>query len=188
VYFAEDSNGARSADVTVGSVDFGRDIIFDLGDPRLTPHVYVESFTPMEHSIKSEVINVWDRSDPVVVSGVRQLPKGQLNLITLELVDRVALLSTLRSGNVIAFSAQRPEYGLDPLMYFSVGQVAEQRPSPLAAEPARKWMLQVQQVRQPASTYVYPTHGRVWQIIKDNGELWDTPVAANHDWATFERL
>jgi hypothetical protein len=172
--------------VKVPAIDFGRDVLFDLGKPKFIQKVYVESFTPMEHDIQREVINVWDRTDPVVVSGIRQMPSGQLNLITLELSERKALLNTLRSGNVIAFSQRKPTYGLDPIMYFSVGRVTESRPSPLAEEAARKWSLEVQQIAQPSSTYVFPDHGKTWQTVKDDGTKWDG--ARTGTWGEFEGL
>lgn len=176
----------ESNHVTIPPIDFGRDVLFDLGKPKFIQKVYVESFTPMEYDIQREVINVWDRTDPVVVSGVRQMPSGLLNLITLELSERGALLNTLRSGNVIAFSQQKPTYGLDPIMYLSVGRVTESRPSPLAEEAARKWTLEVQQIATPSSTYVFPEHGKVWQTVKDDGTKWDQ--ARSGTWGEFEGL
>lgn len=158
-----------SAPVDVAPFDFGGDIIFDLGKPWAGIPVYVESFTTQQYAIQREVINVWDRPDPVVVSGVRQFPSGVLNLITLELSERKALLNTIRSGNIIAFSQWHPEYGLDSLAYFSIGAVQETRPSPLAIEPARRWSLEVQQVRQPPATFIFPSGTHTWQDVKNEG-------------------
>lgn len=155
--------------VAAGSFDFGGDVIFDLGKPWAGLVVNVESFPQQDYDIARDVANVWDRPDPVVVSGERQMPSGTLNLITLSVGEKGALKDTLFTGNVVAFSPADPRYGVDSPSYYSVGKVSEARTSPLALEESRRWALEVQQVEPPRSSYIYPTGSRTWQDVKDEG-------------------
>ncbi len=163
---------STSNTVVVGSVDFGGDVVFDLGTPWAGMQVYVESFSAAMHGISQETLTVWDRSDPVVVSGVRQLPSGKLVLITLTLAARETLLDIIRSGNVMGFAQWQPTYGMDPVSYFSVGAVNEVRVSKFATEPARRWEMDVQQVAVPPAAYMYPTGTVTWQQVKDSTNTW----------------
>jgi hypothetical protein len=164
-------NGTQqaSATITVGSFDFGGDVIFDLGKPWAGLVVNVESFPTQNYDIARDVANVWDRPDPVVVSGERQLPSGTLNLLTLSVGERGALKDTLFTGNIVAFSPAHPAYGVDSPSYFSVGKVTEERTSPLALEESRRWALEVQQVEPPRSSYLYPAGNISWQQVYDAG-------------------
>ena len=187
-YIAEAVKGGStlaSTPVDVAPFDFGGDVIFDLGMPWAGIPVIVESFITQTYSIQREVISVWDRPDPVVVSGVRQFPSGTLQLLTLELTERKALLDTIRSGNLIAFSPWKPEYGLDSLTYFSIGNVQEERPSRLAIEPSRRWSLEVQQVRQPPATFTFPTGSKTWQNVKNSGVWQNLTTEQWHEVAGF---
>jgi len=158
---------STSNTVVVGSVDFGGDVIFDLGTPWSGMQVYVESFASAQYAISQETLSVWDRPDPVVVSGVRQLPAGKLVLITLTLAARASLLDIIRSGNVVGFLQWQPSYGLDPVTYFSVGSVNEVRVSKFATEPTRRWELDVQQVSMPPAAKMYPTGTVTWLTVKN---------------------
>ncbi|MFZ9392577.1 MAG: hypothetical protein ACO28P_01355 [Ilumatobacteraceae bacterium] len=165
---------SASAPVQVAALDFGGDVIFDLSKPWDAMVINVESFPSQVFNVARDVVEVWDREDPVVVSGRRQLPAGTLNLITLTLQERTQFIDVIRSGNVLGFSQHKPAYGLDPVMYWSVGSVTESRPSPLAVEAARKWALEVQQVRQPSSATLTAQGTVTWQTLKDRGGIWST--------------
>jgi hypothetical protein len=158
-----------SAPVAAGQFDFGGDVIFDLGKPWAGLVVLVESFPQQDYDIARDVANVWDRPDPVVVSGERQLPSGTLNLLTLSVGDLGALKDTLFTGNVVAFSPHDPRYGVDSPSYYSVGKVSEVRTSTFALEESRRWALDVQQVEPPRSSYMYPSGNRTWQNVLDEG-------------------
>ena len=168
----QSSTIAASTPSSVGPLDFGGDVIFDLSKPWDAMVVDVESFPTLDHDVARDVVQVWDRDDPVVVSGRRQLPSGTLNLITLTLQARTRFLGVIRSGNVLAFSARYPTYGLDPVMYLSVGKVVEARTSQFAVEDSRRWALEVQQVRQPASDVLTAKGTVTWQAFKDAGGTW----------------
>lgn len=162
-----------SVEVTVPAFDFGGDVIFSLGDPKNGMTINVESFPALKYSISQDVVRVWGRRDPVVVSGVREMPSGTLNLITLDLNERVQILEILKSGSIIGFNPWKEEYGVDSIMYLSVSDVTESRPSKLAAESARKWALAVQQVAAPAAVWEYPIgDAESWQTFRDKAPLW----------------
>ena len=85
-YFATATDGVdteTSASASVPAYDFGGDVVFALGDPRNGMTINVESFPTLKYGISQDVVRVWGRRDPVVVSGVREMPSGTLNLITL---------------------------------------------------------------------------------------------------------
>ncbi|MFM2437337.1 MAG: hypothetical protein RLZ55_146 [Actinomycetota bacterium] len=164
--------GGTSVPVSAGIFDFGGDVMFDLSRPSVGQRVYVESFPEQTHDISADVVRVWDREDPVVVSGARQYPTGRVTLVSLSLSERSVLLETLRRGAIIALSPWQPTYGLPSPSYYYVGLVTEQRPSPLAHAPERRWLLDVQQVAPPRSTYVYPVGDVTWQGVKDNYADW----------------
>jgi len=174
-YVARAKSGSTihaSTPAKVSPLDFGGDVIFDLSKPWAAMVINVESLPALTYDVARDVVQVWDREDPVVVSGKRQMPSGTLNLITLNLPDRTRFLDVIRSGNVIALSPHKPEYGLDPVMYWSVGGVVENRTSPLAMEDSRRWALEVQQVKQPASATLKAQGTVTWQQVKDTGMLW----------------
>ena len=153
-----------------GQFDFGGDVIFDLAHPWSGIVVNVESFPQRDYDVPRDVVKVWGRSDPVVVSGQRMLPSGTLNLITLTNGEAGSLKDTLFSGNTVAFSPWKPQYGLPSPSYYSVGMLSEIRASPKALEQSRRWSLEVQQVNPPRSSYAYPTGSTTWQEVLDNGD------------------
>jgi hypothetical protein len=172
-YFVTQDDGAvitSSSIVDAGTFDFGGDVIFDLARPEQGLLVNVESLPASDYDVARDVVAVWDRPDPVVVSGERRLPSGTLTLITLDDSGRVRLSDALLSGNIIAFSPWKPEYGLPSPMYLSVGKVTAARTSARVLEPSRRWAMEVQQVNAPRSSYVYPTGSRTWQDVVDSGD------------------
>jgi hypothetical protein len=171
-YWAESVLGGvteTSVVVDAGLFDFGGDVLFDLSKPWAGMVVNVESFPQRDYDISRDVVNVWDRPDPVVVSGERQLPSGTLTLVTLEAGEIGAMQNTLFTGNIVAFSPWKPTYGLPGPAYYAIGRVSEVRTSPFALEGSRRWQLEAQQVLAPRSTYVYPTGITPWQQVYDDG-------------------
>jgi hypothetical protein len=151
----------------VGPYNFGRDVLFDLADPRQGMLVYVESFQAYKYGISRDVQRVWGRSDPVVISGVREMLSGTLDLITLSLAERTNILEIIQNGSTVAFAPQYPAYGLEGVMYFAVGDVIEERTSPKAIEDSRRWRLDVQQITAPPAEYKYPSYGKTWREFRE---------------------
>lgn len=175
-YYAVATDGVdteTSAEVQVAAFDFGGDVVFSLGDPKNGMVITVESLPSLKYSISQDVVRVWGRRDPVVVSGVREMPSGTLNLITLSLDERASLLEILQSGSILGFNPWKEEYGVDSITYFSVSDVQETRTSALATEPSRRWALAVQQVAAPAAVWEYPTgDAETWLTFRDTAPLW----------------
>jgi hypothetical protein len=179
-YFAVVKSGEivlTTDSAVVEPIDYGRDILVDLADPLRSMLVWVESFNSYTYGISQNVQRVWGRPDPVVVSGVREMFSGTLNLLTLELPERKSLLEIVNASSIVGFSPQFPKYGLDDFLYFSVGNVVEGRPSTRAAESARRWGLEVQQVAAPPAEFSYPLHGLKWSDLAE--KPWS-------DWGDFE--
>lgn len=170
-YWVVAKNGeetAQSDNALAGPYNFGRDVLFDLADPRRGMRIYVENFTTLRHGISRDIQRVWGRPDPVVISGVREMPSGTLNLVTVTLAERENLLAIIQNGSTIAFSPLKPSYGLDGVSYFAVGEVNESRVTDLAVEPTRRWSLDVQQVTPPPSGYKFPSYGKTWREFRDD--------------------
>lgn len=176
-YYVVATDGVDTETSTTQSVsafDFGGDVVFSLGDPKNGMNINVESLQTLKYGISQDVVRVWGRQDPVVISGVREMPSGSLNLITLTLDERAELLNILQSGSIIGFNPWKDTYGVDSISYFSVADVSETRPSPFAEEAARRWSLAVQQVAAPAAVWEYPTgDAQTWETFRDGAPLWD---------------
>lgn len=145
----EPTRGAWVATPDDTYLDFGGDVLFDAANPAIRASVVVEGIDLMKRSVNQNVVNVIGRPDPVVVSSVRHWPSGSLRLLTLTDDDRRTLIQLLDNSNIVAFSPRGPEYGYDSVPFYAVGDVDETRPSPRGYEPARRWMLTVQQVAAP---------------------------------------
>lgn len=161
----------------VEPIDYGRDIFVDFADPARSMLVWVESFNSYSYGISQNVQRVWGRPDPVVISGVREMFSGELNILTLELTERKSFLNIVNASPIVGFSPQYPKYGLDGFLYFSVADVVEKRPSPLVAESARRWSLNVQRIAAPPTEFAYPMHGLKWSDLAK--KKWS-------EWADFE--
>ena len=162
---------AESAHVTMAPYDFGRDVLFDLGDPKRGMLVWVEQFGSYKYGISRDVQRVWGRRDPVVISGVREMFTAKLDLLTTELPERANLLEIVRNGSTVAMSVQSPKYGLDGVLYFAVGDVEEHRiDGAVAAEPLRRWSFDIQQISPPPAEYRYPAYGMTWREVR--ADLW----------------
>lgn len=165
-YWVVAKKGSESEKSSVASVDganWGRDNILDLGDPKRSMLIWVEKFQAYKYGISRDVQRVWGRRDPVVISGVREMFSGQLNLLTLSLGERSDLLNIVKNGSTIAFVPQYPEYGLDGVVYFAVGDVVEERTSTKAREDSRRWVLDVQQVSPPPPNYGHVDYSQSWR-------------------------
>ena len=172
------SETQESPKAPLGPCVFPGDVLFDLADPKRGMVINVESFKTNQYGISRDVQRVWGRKDPVVVSGVREYPSGELRLYTLTLDERQNFLDIINNGSTVAFSPHKPSYGLDGVIYFAVGNVTEERTSSKAIEPSRRWILEVQQISQPPALYRYPTYGKTWREFRKN--TWS--VEAKHQW------
>lgn len=174
----KDGSELKSDVKQIAGANWGRDNILDLGDPKRSMLIWVEKFQQYKYGISRDVQRVWGRRDPVVISGVREMLSGQLSLITLGLGERENFLNIIKNGSTVAFVPQYPEYGLEGIMYFAVGDVTEERTSTKAREDSRRWLLDVQQVSPPPANYSHPNYAQTWEEFRK--ETWN--YRADHQW------
>jgi hypothetical protein len=180
-YWCVSKKGAeqqQSDKKTISGCNWGRDQILDLGDPKRSMLIWVEEFKQYQYGISRDVQRVWGRRDPVVISGVREMMSGQLRLLTLNLADRANFLEIIKNGSTVAFVPQYPEYGLEGVMYFAVGNVTEERTSTKALEDSRRWLLEVQQVSPPPPYFKSPDYSKTWRVFRE--ETWRQQ--SEHQW------
>ena len=167
--------------VLADNLDTGSDYFFTLDNPYIGLPVNVEKNDVNSFNAPRTVVRVWGRSDPVVVSGVRELPSGTLVLITLSLAERDQLMLNLESGQLCALSPRYPSEGLPDVTYLSIGRVDVSRTSPYVFEDSRRFTMEYQTVKAPPAYWRYPlleanTWGDVladyanWQAVRS--ETW----------------
>lgn len=160
--------------VMADNLDTGGDFFFSLDDPFEGLNIYIESLKNASTTSPRTVVKVWGRPDPVVVSGVRELPFGSLVLLTLELHEKDSVGQILSSGQICVLSPQYPSEGLPDMVYISIGSVNTTRPSPSAFEPSRRWTMEYQQVFAPPAFWRYPTEeATTWQGVLDTYANWE---------------
>lgn len=177
----KDGETAESEWVLAENLDTGGDYFFTLDNPYIGLPVNVEKNDVNSFNAPRTVVRVWGRPDPVVVSGVRELPSGTLGLITLSLAERDQLMLNLESGQLCALSPRYPSEGLPDVTYLSIGRVDVSRTSPYVFEDSRRFTMEYQTVKAPPAYWRYPlleanTWGDVladyanWQAVRS--ETW----------------
>ena len=127
------------------------------------------------------VVKVWGRPDPVVVSGVREMPSGTLVLITLSLSERDQLLDNPESGQLCALSPRYPSEGLPDVTYLSIGMLDLSRTSPYVFEDSRRFTMEYQTVKAPPAFWRYPLEeSNTWGDVLTNYANWQ--AVANESW------
>jgi hypothetical protein len=126
------------------------DIFFDPYFPANARALNVESFTALEFGASGEVVRVYGRADPIVVTDVRPWPTGTLRIVTLDSDERVWLEALLATGRIIGFSPDPTlAAGLPATSHQYVGKVTQERVSKLARHQERRWTLDVTLVAAP---------------------------------------
>ena len=159
--------------VLAENLDTGSDYFFTLDNPYIGLPVNVEKNDVNSFGAPRTVVRVWGRSDPVVVSGVRELPSGTLVLISLSLAERDQLMLNLESGQLCALSPRYPTEGLPDVTYLSIGRVDVSRTSPYVFEDSRRFTMEYQTVKAPPAYWRYP-------LLEAN--TWDDVLADYANW------
>ena len=171
----------KDATPPVVTIDTGSDYFFTLDNPYIGMPVYVESNTVNSYEAPRTIVKVWGRPDPVVVSGVREMPSGTLVLITLNETQQHQLLRNLESGQLCAFSPRYATEGLPDVTYMSIGRVDVSRTSPNVFEDSRRFTLEYQVVKAPPAYWSYPgQEANTWQDVFDTYANW--AAVSNHSW------
>jgi len=163
----------RSPPTYLEPQDYGGDIVFPLNDPINALKIHIEKMSTLNWSVSQNVLKVWNRMDPIVVSGVRELPSGSVTFVTFTDRDRQTFLKMMRDGGVIGLNPRKSDTGFDGIAYLSLGQVTENRLVPRASDPMRRWDAQIQQVTAPPATWPYPAgFGETWGELERTDDDW----------------
>ena len=167
--------------VLADEIDAGGDYFFTLDNPYIGMPVWVESNTLNSYEAPRTIVKVWGRPDPVVVSGVREMPSGSLVFLTLNETEQHQLLRNLESGQLCAFSPRYASEGLPDVTYMSIGRVDVSRTSPNVYEDSRRFTLEYQVVKAPPAYWSYPGQAaNTWQYTLDYYDSWN--AVKNHSW------
>ena len=161
--------------VLADNLDSGDDFFFTLENPFLGMKLHVISLDSVKSTAPQTVVSVWGRVDPVVVSGVRHFPTGQMTVWTETIQQQSQLMQNLESGQVCAFSPWKPEIGMPQLTYVSVGNVEARRVSPLSTQEDRYTKMAFTEVKAPPAYWRYPlAESSTWGEVLAETESWSS--------------
>jgi len=163
----------RAPPVNIQPQDYGSDLIFPLNDPINGLKIHIEQISNLTWPVSQNVLKVWNRPDPIVVSGAREYPSGSIKFVTFTDRERRELLRIMTDGGVIGLNPRKSDTGFEGIAYFSIGQVIENRMVARASDPMRRWDAQIQQVSAPPASWNYPVSaGETWRKLRDSGDDW----------------
>jgi hypothetical protein len=147
--------------------------------PTLNGVLKVTSLDNLLRKVPQGVFYVQGRPLPVVTSGRRFAPTGDLICYTETLAERQWLLNLLTSGQVLLLST--PDgYGLGNL-YVSVGDVPEDRKTPIVDNPVRSWTLPLTVTDRPVGVSTAGT-GNTWADVLTYYPTWADVVRTKATW------
>ena len=127
------------------------DMIYGSGSTPASVAVYIEGINNVERPAQRSLLQIIDRADPIIVSGVRQVDEIELRLATLTTADRDTLWAIILAQPVIrVVPVNASTFGVAATIYLAVGDVTESRTSPLGDEPSREWTIPGFVVAKPA--------------------------------------
>jgi hypothetical protein len=126
-----------------------QDILFDPYQVGHQSAVVVLSWDDLSYDGSGDVVRVYGRPDPIVVTDVRPYPSGSLVLATLEHSEREWVAALLASGRIIGLRPASSDFGLPAEVFLYVGKVVMSRVVRRASAVERRWSLDVQVVRAP---------------------------------------
>lgn len=137
---------ATSSSVTLASSD--KTWLKDPTVPALNFVLKVSDMGDLTRDLPTGIFWVAGRRYPVVTTGQRFVPSGDLVAYTESFAERQAMLNILSSGRVLQLST--PDgYGLGAY-YVAVGSVTEHRQTRMADNPVRLWTLPLTVTDRPA--------------------------------------
>ena len=163
----------ETAWVLAENLDTGGDWFLALDQPWNGMSLMVESSSRASTTSPQSVVNVWGRSDPIVVSGVRHMPELELVAITETVSERDQLMDNLSTGQVCMFSQWHAEVGWQEPTFVSVGKVDIDRVSRYAEQQDRRISMDLTEVLAPPAFWRYPAQeARTWGTVKDDFANW----------------
>lgn len=152
--------------------------------PALSQRVIITEVSELERAVTTQVHYPIGRPDPVVVAQVRQYATGTVQLLTLSVADRVALVTLLTQAAV--FCLQTPEaHGLGGgELWIAALDLIESRPdSPQASTLPRLFGMDFAAVARPPGLAT-DLIGR-WMDVPPAYATWNAVVAAKATWLDF---
>jgi hypothetical protein len=145
---ATDASSA-SATAQAGPITIAdqRDWLVDLARPTNTMPIAVQSLPELSYAGPTGVHRVLERRDPVLTTSTLWTPTGTLTFTTSTRGERDRARAILGAG-VTALLRTPPSRGVGNL-YFGIEELAEQRPSRLAAHDHRRFVVGLVQVARP---------------------------------------
>lgn len=152
--------------------------------PALSIKIIITEVSELERAVRTEVHYPIGRPDPIVVAQVRQYATGTVQLLTLTVADRVALVTLLTQAAV--FCLQSPEaHALGGgEMWIAALDLTEGRPdSPQASTLQRLFGLDFAAVARPPGLAT-DLLGR-WSDVPPAYATWNAVVADKATWNDF---
>jgi hypothetical protein len=168
---------ATSSSVTLASGD--KTWLKDPSVPTLNFVLKVTAMGDLSRELPMGVFYVAGRTYPVVTTGRRFVPTGEVVCYTETFAERQAMLNILSSGRVLQLST--PDgYGWGAY-YVTVGTVNEHRPTPIADNSVRHWTLPLTITDRPA--YVSSAaSGNTWGDVVSNYATWADVIRLKATW------
>jgi len=133
----------------------GKDWWISLGAPGLTRPITVHSFPTLTRKLGHSLVQPLTRRNPIPVVAARRGATGTLTLITLDLDAARGMISLIEAAPLLMLNGP-PSHGFGQGQYLLVQDFDEQRWTRLATEPARLFVLQVQEVDRPPLDVAVP--------------------------------
>jgi hypothetical protein len=168
---------ATSSAATLPSLD--RTWLKDPAHPELNMVLKVTSLEQLDRDVPQGVFQVAGRTYPVVTSGRRFAPIGELVCYTETLAERQTLLNIVASGRTLQLST--PDgYGVGAL-YVSIGKIPESRGGRLADQPARNYTLPLTVTDRPVGVSS-AGGGNTWADVLTYYPTWADVVRTKGTW------
>jgi hypothetical protein len=168
---------ATSSSVTLASNDLTW--LKDPTVPALNFVLKVTALPELTRDLPTGTFYVAGRTYPVVTTGKRFAPTGDLSAYTETFAERQAMLNILSSGRVLQLST--PDgYGLGAY-YVAVGTAVEARKTAINTNPVRQWALPLTVTDRPA--YVSSAaSGNTWGDVVSNYSTWADVIRLKATW------
>lgn len=188
-YKATATNGTDTADSLMSSsytLNITDSWLVDLWAPGNSVKVNVETITGLDYGVSEDVMYPLMRRTPVVVQNVRRAAAGGLRFTT-DTEDEARRVRLLFAMGVPVLFQSPMSYGIGNL-YLSASKLSEDRISPIATEPARRWSVEWQEVSRPNPEWVLDLESLGFINYGDAYDLYirySTLATANADYDTL---
>lgn len=148
-------------------------------NPNLAMPILVSSYSARTYHVERGLHSVIGRRRPVAVHDTRHAQSsGNLVLLTLDRSELDQIRDIFDSANpVLLRTLAEHDVGA---VYFSVGDIEEQRVSPIGAETVRLWSLDVVEVDSPVQKPIGAL--ATWEDVLENYSTWGHVLSTEATW------